>query len=152
MYIKGKCPEEVPWIIRRQEERAYYDKIFKDISSSCWGRNVFFEKHNDDVAVFFEKIGYVFSTSDFESFHLAPIEGMASGAIPLVLERDGVKTIFPEKYVFETEDLVVDFVLSTKNNCDKNARKEFVKRFYNKTHILTEYDNLFQGLRSGIKC
>ena len=38
-----------------------------------------------DVASWLRRVGLVLSTSDDESFHLAPAEGMASGAVPALL-------------------------------------------------------------------
>ena len=37
-----------------------------------------------DVGTWLRRIGFILSTSDDESFHLAPAEGMASGAVPVI--------------------------------------------------------------------
>ena len=48
------------------------------------------------------RIGFVLSTSDDESFHVAPAEGMASGAVPVIRHWPGAETIYDTRWIRET--------------------------------------------------
>ncbi|WP_051456756.1 hypothetical protein [Brochothrix campestris] len=61
----------------------------------------------------FKKIGYTLSTSDNESFHLAPMEGMASGAFPCILNWEGAESIYPESSIVPTITDMVNLIEMT---------------------------------------
>ena len=95
LYVKSRMPQDLPWLMNREDEKKYYDEMFERIKKAPWGKNVIFDQHGSDMDEWFRKIGYVLSTSDFESFHLAPMEGAASGSVPIVLHWPGAETIYP---------------------------------------------------------
>ncbi|WP_069650413.1 glycosyltransferase [Caloranaerobacter ferrireducens] len=144
LFIKGKHPSEYKWIWNDTIQREYYEKQFNRIKKSKYKNSVIFEGWGD-VSEFLTKIGYVLSTSDYESFHMAPIEGMASGAIPIVLKREGVNTIFPSQFIF---DSVEDVKIINNNNMDL---KEFVKIRYSLEKVCSEIQNLIVSLMEGIQ-
>lgn len=100
LFIKGKRPESYSWMHSRSRkpEMDYYRDQYRRIEENGWKDNVFFEGHGP-IDEWLKKIGYILSVSDFESFHLAPAEGMASGAVPVIVEWDGADTIYPKKYI-----------------------------------------------------
>lgn len=100
LYVKGKLPDEYPWLWARTAERAYYEALAERIAGSpLLSRGVVFDGFGDDVPLWLRKIGWVLSPSDFESFHLAVAEGAASGAVPVVLPWDGADQIYPREWV-----------------------------------------------------
>jgi glycosyltransferase involved in cell wall biosynthesis len=125
LYVKSKLPSDLPWMKNRPEEMKYFDDLFDRIEQAPWGKNVIFEKHGSDMSEWFRKIGYVLSTSDFESFHLAPMEGMVTGSIPVVLHWPGAETIYPSEYIFEDEVAAVDYILKNKASQNQKARKAY---------------------------
>lgn len=125
LYVKSKLPNDLPWMKNRPEEMKYFDDLFDRIEQAPWGKNVIFEKHGSDMSEWFRKIGYVLSTSDFESFHLAPMEGMVTGSIPVVLHWPGAETIYPSEYIFEDEVAAVDYILKNKASQNQKARKAY---------------------------
>ncbi|MFD0618102.1 glycosyltransferase [Paenibacillus sp. GCM10027629] len=129
LYVKSKKPEELPWLMKREEERKYYNDVFDRINKAPWKKNVVFDKPGNDMDDWFQKIGFVLSTSDFESFHLAPMEGMASGSIPLVLHWVGAETIYPEEFIFNSEEEIVRYV--QENNNYTTDMRENLKRYPN---------------------
>lgn len=142
LYIKGKHPKEHSWIWNDKEERNFYDKAFKRIKDDFNG-SVLFEGWGN-VGEWLQNISYILSVSDYESFHMAPIEGMASGAYPLVLnEREGVKTIFPKEFIFETNNEIVDYILSEKDK--KIDLKKYVKDNYDLDKMFLLIENLFDN-------
>lgn len=109
--VRGKLPWELDWMWKRQEHRRPYLDVFERISSDPALREaVVFDEFDTDMPRWFQKIGYVLSLSDIESFHLAAAEGMASGALPLILERDGARDLFPARWVFPTTEAIADAV------------------------------------------
>ncbi len=102
LFVKSKLPWEYWWIWQKEEERAHYDKVFRRIRRSrLLSGGVVFDSYGRDVASWLRRIGFVLSTSDDESFHLAPAEGMASGAVPALLPWPGADTIYDPRWIHE---------------------------------------------------
>ncbi|MFC0036936.1 glycosyltransferase [Actinomadura rayongensis] len=100
LFVKSKLPWDYWWIWRKPEERAHYEKVFRRIRRSpLLSGGVVFDSYGRDVAAWLRRIGFVLSTSDDESFHLAPAEGMASGAVPVVRNWPGADTIYDERWI-----------------------------------------------------
>lgn len=111
--IKGKLPEDYPWmkVPPRDQELRSYEELYERIAQSPWSENVYFDGHGNDMPEWFQKIGYLVSTSDFEGSHQAVAEGMASGSTPLMLPWAGAETVYPKKYVFPNVEAMAQFVL-----------------------------------------
>jgi len=109
----------------RTEEMSFYEHLYRRIHNAPWRDNLVFEGHTDNVPSWMKKIGWVLSTSDFESFHMAPAEGMASGAIPLLLQWPGVNTIYPEKYIFDSPQSISNFISSKSKKSLLNEVKAY---------------------------
>jgi glycosyltransferase involved in cell wall biosynthesis len=102
LFIKSKLPWDYWWIWDRPEERAYFEEVFRRIRRSpLLAGAVVFDSYGRDVAAWLRRIGWVLSTSDDESFHLAPAEGMASGAVPSLLGWPGAETIYDCRWIHE---------------------------------------------------
>ncbi|MBD2896052.1 hypothetical protein amrb99_49940 [Actinomadura sp. RB99] len=100
LFVKSKLPWEYWWIWQKDEERAHYEKVFRRIRRSpVLSGGVVFDSYGRDVASWLRRIGFVLSTSDDESFHLAPAEGMASGAVPALLGWPGAETIYDTRWI-----------------------------------------------------
>ncbi|WP_372442837.1 glycosyltransferase [Actinomadura barringtoniae] len=100
LFVKSKLPWEYWWIWQKEEERAHYEQVFHRIRRSpLLAGGVVFDAYGRDVAAWLRRIGFVLSTSDDESFHLAPAEGMAAGAIPALLNWPGADTIYDTRWI-----------------------------------------------------
>jgi glycosyltransferase involved in cell wall biosynthesis len=94
--IAGALPWDAPWVWARLLERQHYRDQFDRIRASRrLARAVRFEGRVANVPGWLAAIGTILSVSDLESFHLALAEGLASRAVPVVLEREGVEELFP---------------------------------------------------------
>ena len=74
---------------------------------------------------FLRKIGYVLSLSDSkfpESFHVTPLEGMASGAVTAALRWEGIEYIYPEDVVMDTLEDIAEYINRLTNNPEKYVR------------------------------
>ncbi|TCP30002.1 glycosyltransferase involved in cell wall biosynthesis [Scopulibacillus darangshiensis] len=144
LFVKSKLPHELDWLMKRDTEKAYYDNLFERIKSAPWRKNVIFDQHGNDVDEWLRKIGYVLSTSDFESFHLAPMEGMASGSTPVVSHWRGAETIYPKEFIFENEDDMVDFI-SNKSH-DNSSIKDYPKQYFDTALVLGKLEKLMTNV------
>jgi hypothetical protein len=150
LFVKGKMPQEYPWLWRKEEERRYYEELFARIENAPWGKSVVFDGFGNDVDEWFRKIRFILSTSDFESFHLAPAEGMASGAYPIILKWDGSETIYPKKYLNENIQSCVQRIIQI-NEADEvgslqSEVKEYVRTHFDINIIGPEWEKLITEL------
>lgn len=112
--IKSRMPWEYAWVWRQRSEREHYTGIFRRIATSPWLRDaVVFDEAGPDVAAYLRTVGFVLSTSDLESFHLAPAEGMASRAVPAFRCRAGVAEIFPDRWIHPDAPAMADAIAGT---------------------------------------
>lgn len=124
LHIKGRMPWEYPWAWRDASEQKSYLDFFARIGDTPGiSEHVVFAPFSPDMANWLRGIGWVLSPSTQESFHLAPAEGMASGALPLFWPREGVKEIFGDEYIFESIDRMAEFVLRTNAEVDGYDRR-----------------------------
>lgn len=101
--IKGRHPWEYDWLWRRPDERAYYEELyarFEDLGPGA----VTFDAHGDDVAAWFQRCGFLLSTSDHEGSHQAVAEGMAAGCVPVIRNWHGADTLYPVGHIFGSAD------------------------------------------------
>mgnify|MGYP001309518923 CR=1 FL=1 len=144
LYIKGKRPEELGWLQNRKKEVEYYEQLFKKINEAPWNNNVIFEEYNHDVASWFSKIGYILSTSDIEAFHLAIVEGMASGVQPVVFNWPGAKYIYPKDIIVNSVQEAKELIIyNNKSNRSNHQFEEFVSQ-YDKKIIFERLDQLLE--------
>lgn len=105
LFVKTKLTWDYPWLWRRADERAHVDLLMRRIQTSRLLRgSVVFDDFGPDVASWLRRIGFLLSTSDNESFHLAPAEGMASGAVPAILDWPGADTIYEARWIHRSTD------------------------------------------------
>jgi glycosyltransferase involved in cell wall biosynthesis len=103
LFVKSPMPWEHWWVWQHQKERSHYSEAFRRVQRSPLLRDaVVFDDAGPDVAAWLRRIGYVLSTSDDESFHMAPAEGMASRAVPVVRHWPGAETIYDRRWIRST--------------------------------------------------
>ncbi|WP_445154085.1 glycosyltransferase [Arthrobacter sp. Hor0625] len=111
LHVRGRMPWEYPYEWKKPLQREAYLEIFARIGrSEALREAVVFEPFGPDMASWLRKIGYVLSPSSDESFHLAPAEGMASGAVPVFWERPGVNEIFSSRWTHSSTSEAFRFV------------------------------------------
>jgi glycosyltransferase involved in cell wall biosynthesis len=94
--VAGSLPWDSAWVWARLTEREHYRDQFDRIRlSKRLSRAVRFEGRVENIPGWFAAVGNILSVSDLESFHLALAEGMASRAVPVIVDREGVHELFP---------------------------------------------------------
>jgi len=103
LFVKSGMPWELWWVWSHQEERQHYFEAFRRVQRSPLLRGaVVFDDGGPDVPAWLRRIGFILSTSDDESFHMAPAEGMASRAVPVIRHWPGAETIYDTRWISET--------------------------------------------------
>jgi glycosyltransferase involved in cell wall biosynthesis len=103
LFVKSAMPWDHWWVWRKPAERAHYTAVLRRVQRSPLLRGaVVFDEAGPDVAAWLRRVGFVLSTSDDESFHVAPAEGMASRAVPVLRHWPGAETIYDARWIHRT--------------------------------------------------
>jgi glycosyltransferase involved in cell wall biosynthesis len=103
LFVKSGMPWEHWWVWQHQEQRSHFSEAFRRVQRSPLLRDaVVFDDAGPDVPAWLRRIGFVLSTSDDESFHVSPAEGMASRAVPVIRHWPGAETIYDKRWIRET--------------------------------------------------
>jgi len=102
LFIKSGMPWEHWWVWQNVAEREHYAAAMRRVQRSPLLRGaVVFDDAGPDVAAWLRRVGFVLSTSDDESFHVAPAEGMASRAVPVLRHWPGAETIYDMRWIHD---------------------------------------------------
>ena len=100
LFIKSGMPWEHWWVWQNPAEREHYASALRRVQRAPLLRGaVVFDDAGPDVAAWLRRVGFMLSTSDDESFHVAPVEGMASRAVPVVRHWPGAETIYDGRWI-----------------------------------------------------
>jgi glycosyltransferase involved in cell wall biosynthesis len=100
LFVKSGMPWEHWWVWQNPAEREHYADALRRVQRSPLLRGaVVFDDAGPDVAAWLRRVGYMLSTSDDESFHVAPAEGMASRAVPVLRHWPGAETIYDMRWI-----------------------------------------------------
>lgn len=149
LHIKGPSPTTYPWLWKRENEKKYYEQLYTRINSSELRNHVVFDPPGNDVNYWLQKIGYILSPSDFESFHVAICEGVSSSALPIVWNWEGADEIYPSFPLVNTPNSAAKFIdMMRKNNVGDRLLQqsmELVKCNYNSDVIAYKFTDLMLG-------
>lgn len=142
--IKGKTPEDYPWMKNRPQELEFYEEQYSRIAkiNSEFPEAVCFDGFGADMDDWYSGIGIVISTSEFESFHLTIADGAASAAAPYSLNWPGADLIYPLSWLSGSTVEMADAIRNGKmNGADA---KEFVTSHFQKSVQLVNFIKLLQ--------
>ncbi|WP_457962752.1 hypothetical protein M1E17_14715 [Arthrobacter sp. D1-29] len=143
LHIRGRAPWEYGWMWENEEIREAYDAFYERISTNpLLRRRIAFDEFGPDMGRWFQNVGWMLSPSYRETFHLAPVEGMASGAIPVVWEREGAVEIFGDEWVHANLDAAVEYIANVNRNADTYTEVSCAASNY-----AARYDLLVNGQR-----
>lgn len=123
LHLRGHLPWNYPYVWKNLVRRESYLAFFERLQRNPGLRQaVVFDSFGPDMGNWFRGIGWMLSTSTRETFHLAPAEGMASGAVPVVWRREGSDEIFPERWNVDDAAQAAELIL---NANEDPARYDF---------------------------
>jgi glycosyltransferase involved in cell wall biosynthesis len=151
LFVKTKPTWEYSWIWRRQAERAHVEAILRRLQRSPLLRDaVVFDGFGPDVASWLRRIGFVLSTSDDESFHLAPAEGMASGSVPAILDWPGAETIYDTRWIHHSTDDMARTIAGIVDDDRWDEERELARSQAERDFALTRVSAMWTDLIRGI--
>jgi glycosyltransferase involved in cell wall biosynthesis len=150
LHIKGQDPLSYPWLRKRPEEVDYYRCFSKEVAASPHKQAVVFDPWGKDMPGWYSSIGFVLSTSEREGSHQVVAEGMAAGCVPVIRNWPGAELLYPERYIFSTEEEAAELVRSFGEpeafaRESRRAREEAGRKF-EKEPILQRYESLMSEL------
>lgn len=142
--VKGKLPEDYPWMIKREEEMKWYEHQFSRINEdNDLSSAVHFDGWGDNVPEWLESINYILSVSDYEGTHQAVAEGAASGAVPMILYWQGAKATYPHVWCHDDLDSIAESILKLSSKDTKGARyAKIIKKRYDITRVYRVWSKL----------
>ncbi|MDD2369646.1 MAG: glycosyltransferase, partial [Sulfuricurvum sp.] len=151
LHIFGHTPIDVDWIKNDPKEMEYYQTCLARIKELGLVDSITYRgwvNVQEELA----HIGFVLSTSHNEeipeSFHLAPADAFAAGNQGLLLRWNGIEYIYPEKYIFESIDQMVEHIYSQRditvfNHFNREGYELIVNR-YGIDSFVVKLKNLFR--------
>jgi hypothetical protein len=108
---------------------------------------VTFEGYTTTIASWYQKIGFVLSPSDFESFHFSVGDGVSSGAVPVIWPWEGADVIYPSSWVIEDTEQAAIRIMEYASGGGTNPQEE-----RNRDYIAENYgcDVIFMKLRMAL--
>jgi len=130
LLVKGRAPWEYEWMAARAEERRYFEELFRRIERSPnLRRAVSFEPFGDDVAAFLRQAGWILSTSEIEGHSVALAEGMASGAVPVIIERPGADEQYEARWLHADGGAAARAILTVQEQGETAQQGDDARRF-----------------------
>lgn len=127
--IKGKRPEDFPWMLNRKEEMDWYQKQYERMENDpLLVKAVFFDPYGDDMADWYSGIDYILSTSDYESFHYSIADGAAVGCIPIIRSWLGSCELYDKSFIFNNLDEVFKLIKYSRHR-EFDEKIKFFKKF-----------------------
>lgn len=112
LHVRGRAPWQYGWMWQNDDIRDAYEAFYERLASNpSLRRRVSFDEFGPDMGRWFQNIGWMLSPSFRETFHLAPVEGLASGSVPVVWEREGANEIFGDDWVHEDTRSAAEYII-----------------------------------------
>jgi len=153
LYIKGHRPEKYEWMHApgRVKELDYYYKQYARLENDkLLGSAVIFNEFGNDMPEWYQKIDFILSLSDHESFHYALADGVASGCLPIVWNWEGVSSIYTDSWVVGSE---MEAIAKIKNSLSL-TRNELIKTKEKNRNLIVDrygYEKIFNQLVEHIR-
>ena len=146
--IKGKRPQDYPWMLKRQHEMAQYEERFDSRLKGETGNAVVFDGFDPNPGAWYAKCGFLLSTSDFEGSHQAVAEGMAQGCVPVIRNWSGADGLYPRANIFKNVEEAKSLILEARQSPDTyfarcQQNREYAVRHFEAREICCDYDRIF---------
>ena len=101
-------PWRFPWAWegRIKEKQAVEAAFLRELSDPLLAGAVRFDPPGANMEEWFRDVGFMLSSSDTEGCHTAVMEGMASGAMPIVRDWPGARELYGENVWAKLDDAI----------------------------------------------
>ncbi len=131
------------------QDYRYYLYFKQTIKELGMEKNVIYEGWQDDLDKWLENKDYILCTSLLESQNISVMQAMLKGIKPIVHNFAGAKTIYKEKYIWNTIDEAVGMVID--KNYDSKEYSEFIINDYSKEKQINSIQVLLKSIINGNK-
>lgn len=115
--VRGALPPtHINWGVDPAIEAQWSSVLYRLEHDESLVGAVHFDDPGRDMGAWFERVGIILSTSDLEGSHVALAEGMASGALPVVRDWPGARTLWPSEIIHSSLDSAVAWVLRSRDS------------------------------------
>jgi glycosyltransferase involved in cell wall biosynthesis len=149
--IKGKMPTDYAWLRARPDEMLYFETQLNRIEHDPdIAGFVHFEDYGDDMGSWYQNIGFLLSTSDFEGTHQSVAEGGASGALPVIKSWEGAAEIYDPQWVFDDTEQMAEYILTMSTSpslrAKQNEARIYMQKNFDLSVVLKKYKDLWQAI------
>ena len=125
LVVRSAMPWDIEWVWNREDEtRARFEALFARIFGDAdLAAAIRFDPAGPDMEEWYRGIGTILSSSDSEGCHTSVIEGMASGALPVVYDWPGARSLFAP-HVYEDMTDAITTVAAFADAEDIATRRE----------------------------
>jgi glycosyltransferase involved in cell wall biosynthesis len=145
LILKGHEPMHYPWVMSRPSEMEFFREQYQRIATSPLLRGAVSLEPFGHVPSFLRKVGVILSTSDVEGDQVSLAEGMASGAVPVVLDRPGARADYGDRWVHGSVDAAAASLLeaaATGQLDDEGAAASAYAARWSPEAVLPRWDEL----------
>jgi glycosyltransferase involved in cell wall biosynthesis len=115
LVLIGHPPSEFDWVVSRSDETDFFRHCLRRIQDTPALRGgVSFWPFSGDLPSLLRGSGFILSTSDSEGHQIALAEGAASGAVPVIIDRPGVRDQYPSPWIHRSAHEAVETVAGMK--------------------------------------
>lgn len=152
LHIKGPRPEELEFMRApgRAPELVYYNEVYERIKADPeLESRITFYPWGNDVALWYRKIDFILSPSDFESFHYALADGILSGCEPIIWPWDEAADLYSQDWLIDDTHNATTHILEhlkrtpSQQSAIAAKKRELIIKRYGKDYI---FDRLSETL------
>lgn len=154
--VRGAPPWDYTWEWNTPAHRDTYIEVLRRLKTNAkLANHVTFSPFSPDVGNWLRGIGWVLSPSSRESFHLAPVEGMLSGAVPIVWQREGAADIFGAQWIVENAEMAQQRIIAANDThngwtqLSQRAADESAERYSETTSRRQWHEIIVKDANSG---
>lgn len=152
MRVRSAMPWEFDWVWKdNPEERRKFEVLFESIErDEDLGRAIIFDRPGPNMAEWYRGIGYILSTSESEGCHTSVAEGICSGAVPVVIDWPGARSIYGSDVVHgSVEEMAAALLRAYRDNAPTLERQAQGARDFDIARTLALLEQWFSpGLKT----
>ncbi len=142
-----------PWGDEISEAEASYQTRFQQRLAE-FGDSVSIEGYTSDIVGWYRSIGFVLSTSQREGSHESLVEGMLTGAVPvlrnwpMMAPFGAPKSVFPDLGCFDTAKEAAEYILQASDQYDERSKAaaEYALDYVNKIDPAVELPRFIRAV------
>ncbi|OPX43748.1 glycosyl transferases group 1 [Ruminiclostridium hungatei] len=131
-----------------QEPRyyLYFNQMLKEFGME---NNLFFQGWQANIDSWLENKDYIICSSVLESQNMSVMQAMAKGIKPVIHNFVGARSIYPEKYIWNTIGQAVNMV--TESNYSSEEYRSFIQQNYSFDQQILKIRNMLAGVTANPK-